>query len=408
MRGLQIRAAGGINLYTLAYRHEEPGTAQRVVQSLASMFVESSLGGKRKDTDSAKQFIDEQIKVYEKKLAEAEERLKQFKLRNMSLNMGDGKDSFGRMAEATAMLNQARLQLREAENARDALKREISGEEPVLTGGPIEAPTSVVSVPELDSRIDAMKRNLDSMLQRFTDSHPDVLGARRVIRELEEQKREEIAVRRAAMKSQKGAPMQNMANNPVYHQLKVSLAEAEANVATLRTRVAEYEARFHKAKSAIQLVPELEAEYVQLNRDYGVHKSNYESLVGRRESAAMSGELDASSATAEFRLIDPPRVTPRPVAPNRIRFLTLAFLGSLAAGLLASFAASQISRRFFDAYALRNATGLPVLGTVSLITSESVRRKERRGLIGFVAATLTLLGSFGAGILALFLIAARA
>jgi hypothetical protein len=122
----------------------------------------------------------------------------------------------------------------------------------------------------------------------------------------------------------------------------------------------------------------------------------------------MSGELDASSATAEFRLIDPPRVTPTPVAPNRIRFLTLAFLGSIAAGLLASFAASQISRRFFDAFALRNATGLPVLGTVSLITSESVTRKERRGLIGFIAAALTLLGSFGAGILALFLIASRA
>jgi polysaccharide chain length determinant protein (PEP-CTERM system associated) len=74
MRSLQIRAAGGINLYTLAYSNKDAATAQRVVQSLASMFVESSLGGKRKDTESAKQFIDEQIKVYEKKLVEAEDR----------------------------------------------------------------------------------------------------------------------------------------------------------------------------------------------------------------------------------------------------------------------------------------------------------------------------------------------
>ena len=43
-------------------------------------------------------------------------------------------------------------------------------------------------VSEIDSRIDALKRNLDTLLQRFTEQHPDVVGTRRVIAELEEQK----------------------------------------------------------------------------------------------------------------------------------------------------------------------------------------------------------------------------
>ena len=49
-----------------------------------------------------------------------------------------------------------------------------------------------VSTPEIDARIDAQKRNLDSLLQRFTEQHPDVIGARRLIKELEEQKRKEV------------------------------------------------------------------------------------------------------------------------------------------------------------------------------------------------------------------------
>src|SRR5688572_22008941 len=59
---LQIRSAGRDNLYSLSYRAADPERAKRVVQSLASIFVESSLGNKRKDTDSARLFIEDQIK----------------------------------------------------------------------------------------------------------------------------------------------------------------------------------------------------------------------------------------------------------------------------------------------------------------------------------------------------------
>ena len=50
------------------------------------------------------------------------------------------------------------------------------------------------------------------------------------------------------------------------------------------------------------------------------------------------------------------------------------------------------------------ATGIAVLGTVSLIVSEPMKRRQRRGLIGFTAATVALLGSYGAGIAALLLL----
>jgi polysaccharide chain length determinant protein (PEP-CTERM system associated) len=80
MRGIQIRNAGRDNLYTLSFRDESPDKAKRVVQALMSIFVESSMGETRKDSDSAKKFIEEQIKVYVAKLEEAEARLKDFPL----------------------------------------------------------------------------------------------------------------------------------------------------------------------------------------------------------------------------------------------------------------------------------------------------------------------------------------
>ena len=40
----------------------------------------------------------------------------------------------------------------------------------------------------------------------------------------------------------------------------------------------------------------------------------------------MSGDLDMASGVVDFRLIDPPRVTPKPVSPNRMALLPLALV----------------------------------------------------------------------------------
>ena len=87
-----------------------------------------------------------------------------------------------------------------------------------------------VSVPEIDSRIDALQRNMDAMLQRFTEKHPDIVSTRRLIKELEDKKREEIAARRKAAATN---PTSSTTVNPVQQQLKISLSETEARVAAM-------------------------------------------------------------------------------------------------------------------------------------------------------------------------------
>jgi len=406
MGALKIQTTGRDNLYTLAYRDPRPEQAKRVVQALLSIFVESTLGGKRKDTDSAKKFIDDQIKVYEHKLDEAETRLKEFKLRNLEIAATEGKDHFGRMSDVSALLSQARLDLREAENSRDALRKQVVDDEPSLLPDSPNA-AAAISTPQIDARIAALRSNIDTLLLRFTEEHPDVITTRRLIASLEEQKRQEIATRTraaAASPSRSGS----VAANPFAQQMKIAQAEADATVASLRTRVAEYETRYARLKEAAKRVPQIEAEFSQLNRDYGTHKKNYDSFVSRRESVEISGEMESTAGVADFRLIDPPRVSPQPVAPNRMLLLAGALLAAVAAGMFASFVVSQVWPTFFDSRALRDATGVPVLGSVSLIPNEARRRKQRRGLIGFLSGIAALLGSFGAGLLALFLLSSRA
>ena len=397
-RDLRIGSSDRNNLFMLSYADTRPERAQRVVQSLLSLFVESGLGGKRQDADAARRFIEEQIHSYEQKLTEAENRVKEFRLRNMGV-LGDGaQDYISQIGAMTAQLQQAQLEQREAMNGRDALQRQLVGEEPVLLP---QAPSqSAVSVPEIDGRIDVLRRSLDELLLRYTDKHPDVTGTRRLIEELEAQKRTQVEAMQAAGGLQLGA----LDANPYFQQMKLALAQAESRVASLNARVAEFQSRLDQLRERARLVPEVEAELAQLNRDYAVHKTNYDALVARRESANIAVEMNTQTGVADFRVIDPPTLATKPSAPNRLLLIPVAGLIGLIAGFALTFLISQLRPAVVDPRGLREVTGLPVLGTVSMLTTPERRSARRRGLLAFGAGLFAYVGMVAAAVVALQLI----
>ena len=397
-KDLRIASSDRTNLFMLSYADTRPERAQRVVQSLLSLFVESGLGNKRQDADAARRFIEEQIHSYEQKLTEAENRVKEFRLRNMGV-LGDGaQDYISQIGAMTAQLQQAQLEQREAMNGRDALQRQLVGEEPVLLP---QAPSqSAVSVPEIDGRIDVLRRSLDELLLRYTDKHPDVTGTRRLIEELEAQKRTQVEAMQAAGGSQFGA----LDANPYFQQMKLALAQAESRVASLNARVAEFQSRLDQLRERARLVPEVEAELAQLNRDYAVHKTNYDALVARRESANIAVEMNTQTGVADFRVIDPPTLATKPSAPNRLLLIPVAGLAGLIAGFALTFLISQLRPAVVDPRGLREVTGLPVLGTVSMLTTPERRSARRRGLLAFGAGLFAYVGMVAAAVVALQLI----
>ena len=226
------------------------------------------------------------------------------------------------------------------------------------TAKSMAGPAPDVQTPELDARLLAQKQNLDALLQRYTDGHPDVIRTRTLIADLEGQKRKEIDVLRRKLQQTGEVPIAQV--NPAAVELSRIYSAAQVQVASLRARVVEYEARVQRVHQQLKVAPQLEAELAQLNRDYQIHQKNYADLVARRESALMSGKLETLQC-GRIRVIDPPR-GPKPVAPNRLLLMPGAMLAAVAAGLGIAFVMSQIRPVFFDGATLRQVTQLPLLG----------------------------------------------
>ena len=398
---LTIKSAGE-NIYIIALSDTNPQQAKRIVQSLLTLFVEGSIGDKRKDSDSAKRFIDEQLKAYSEKLVAAESAVTEFRRRNMGLMQGEDRSYYARLGQAQNALDEAILELKEAENGRDAIKQQLAaGEEPpsLLT---TEPDASDISNPQLDERIKELEKRLDSLRLQYTEQHPDIVSAVRMIGQLKKQKEQEAKLRKP-----KPAPARAQTQNPVVQQLSVSLAAAEASVASMKARVAEYDKRYKALKAAANAIPQVDAEYTQLTRDYEVTKKNYESLLSRRESAQITGDMEANTSVMNFRVIDPPQVPSVPSAPNRPLLISMVLLGALAGGAGLAFLLSEVRPTFSDERRLREVSGLPVFGTVVMAYTDAQLAKRKKGLIALVLSFLSLLSAYAAIMTMLMLTTAR-
>jgi polysaccharide chain length determinant protein (PEP-CTERM system associated) len=404
-REVTLQSAGGVNLFTISYTDKDPQKAKLVVQSLLTIFVESSLGEQRTDAEEAERFIDEELKTSKEKLDVAENTVIEFKRRQTGLKSGRG-DYSAQLVAAEAALNEALLELKIAEINRDASKKNFQDAEefPSLLGdrGP-----EVGARSEIDARINALEQKLDDLRLTYTDQHPDIVAIERTIAQLKEQSKAQAMSRQISPRTvQTLEPVQRQSTLPL--ALTLAAAAVEANVAAAKARVEEYGKRYNELKAAAVAAPEIDAEYTDLLRNYEIAKNYYGTLLARRETARISAKMEAQTKATDFRVVDPPQVPSLPKAPNRQLLNSIALLMALGGGASFAFLLSQIRPTFNDERKLQEVTGVPVLGTVNMVWTDVQKARRTWGLIAFVISFASLLSAYAAINSALTLIASRA
>jgi polysaccharide chain length determinant protein (PEP-CTERM system associated) len=350
------------SIFEIQFQDEDPKRARDSVQALIDIFVERNLGANREEMDSAHRFIDQQIQYYEGKLEDAEQRLANFKQRNDGLLPGPG-GYRSRLETATASLLEAQNALQDAITTRDVLQEQLRSIFPTIALG---SETSGLGPPSYASaQLAELEARLGDLLRVYTDRHPQVIGLRKRIKELEAERKAELEGLRSAVENNQfsgiGIP------NPTFSQIKYKLVEQEALIATLKDRVTRQQQAVDTLERRQLAVPVIEAEFSQLNRDYDVLKSKYEELLSRRESAKISGDREATGQRSQFRIVDPPVTPGFPSGPNRPLLLSAVLVLGVGAGIAVALGLSLLNTAYVTVRQLRDDIGLPVLGAISAI-----------------------------------------
>lgn len=371
------------DLYTISYTDRDPRMAQRVVQTLVNALVEETLGSSRTDTALAQRFLDEQIREYEARLTEAEQRLADFKKKHVGSMPSEGKGYYARLQAAMEELEQTRGAVSVAENRRNELRKQLHNEENNLVP---------IGPSDIENRIKEHQDRLDALLLQYTDRHPDVRVLRETIAQLEARRDAETAEARKDRERAREL-------SPVYQAVKIELSKAEVELASLKTQMTDQQGKVNELRKRVDTIPEVEAELTRLNRDYDITKGQYESLVSRRETARLSEQAEQKSDDIKFRVIDPPLLPRKPSAPDRLILLTMVLLGALGAGAGLAFLLNELRPVFLNARVLREVTGLPVLGSVSMKLMPKERLRLRAQFALFVLISLGLIATYGGALL---------
>jgi len=387
-----------LNLLNLSYRDRDPNTAKNVVQSLLTIFAEKTAGSSRADMDSAQRFLDSEIKSYRDQLRAAEKRRAELAQQYPDIVTNrapdaatSGDESLSRLDQARAAVARLKLDLADAVTKRDSMQKELAAVPPTLS---VERTPQVIvtggRLSPVDERLQEIRRNLDSLLLKYTEDHPDVKAARKQIAQIEAE-----AARSSGGGGKSGsAATKGEIPNSVYEQIKVRLVDAEAAVAAVQRRLDDAKSDQERIEKVAASAPGVLVQAQDLDRDYAILKRNYQELVARREATQIASAADTKTEKIQFRIVDPPQVPILPAAPNRAMLVSMVLLFGIGGGIAVPLALTQLDRSFATVGQLRNL-GLPILGSVSRLSLGAARRRAVMQLAGVSASAFLLIAVYG-------------
>ena len=385
----------GNNLFSVVYSNSNPQMAKRIVEALLTIFVETNLGQNRSSMGNARNFIENEIANYERKLKQADSRLAEFKSHHVGVLAGEGNISFStRIDMSQRELTAAKAKVDDLIALRTLLASNLatipqyqdvdSPGQVIISGG---APTATSA----RGRVQQLEAELSQLEARYTDLHPDIVSTKRAL----EQARQ-LAEHEAKQPASQGG--RGRVLNPLYEQVKLRLIQSEADLVQAQSHARIATDEVARLQALAESAPNIEAELGDLNREYGVIKSKYEELLGRRESARISEAAETRGDKIQFRIIEAPQVPTSPSFPNRPLLVSGVLALALAIGGGVVFLMHAIDDTVGSSASLAADFNIRVYGTIPRVANLAGtlrRRMEARnfafGAGGLLAAFLLVL-----------------
>jgi polysaccharide chain length determinant protein (PEP-CTERM system associated) len=314
--------AAGLPGFTISVTFGEPARAQEICSTVTSMFLEENLRLRQHQAQETTDFLTTQLESAKSKMDEQDAKLATFQRTHLGSLPDDQAANMNMLGGLATQLDAATQALTRAQQdktfAESSLAEQLATWRATLSG----------ANPETEQQqIATMEAELATLRTKYTEDHPDVIRLKRNIANAK--KLVELAPKGSgpgeqAIKAVEPPAIKNIREQ--IHQYEVELHDRAAQQEELRNKIKKYQERMEQTPATAQ-------EYKALTRDYQSASEFYNTLLSKREQAAMASALEKNQESEQFRVLDPPRYPDRPSFPKQVNFLGGGLAGGLALGL---------------------------------------------------------------------------
>jgi polysaccharide chain length determinant protein (PEP-CTERM system associated) len=378
-----VGASENSDSFRVSYVSDNPETARKVTERLASLYIEQNLRDRENQAESTSQFISTQLQDAKQRLVEQEKKLEEYRKRHSGELPTQLQGNLQSIQNTNLQLQALNESMNRGMERRLLIERQIADTESMpLPQSAASQASPITPSSSTSQRLDAARARLAALLQYYTPDHPEVITVQRQVAELQARLEGESPLGATDVVVERELSPLESAQRKRLMDLKSELLVVDRQLESNRAEEMRLKGAIGALQSKVDVLPSRESELVELTRDYSTLQAAYGSLLMKREDSMIAANLERRQIGEQFRILDAASMPERPYNQReRLGIMLSGALVGLLLGLLAVVALEFSDSSFHHEDDVTTALSLPVLALIPVMSSEREitvsRRRER-------------------------------
>jgi polysaccharide chain length determinant protein (PEP-CTERM system associated) len=371
------------NIFQLSFESQNPQKAKQVTSRLGSLFIEQNLLVREREALGTKSFINTEANRLRKELEEQEAVVNRYKAAHIFELPDHQETNLRSLEQLRRELETASQRLVALQERKGLLQKESIESETITVDA--KGTVSVTGGGTIQSvQLDMKKKELDSMLQRYSDKHPDVVQLKNEIQTLEAESKNA-----GPIKPGNSTKVSNI--NPLKQVLKTQITDIESEIQALRLQIEHSRKQVGILQARIDSMPARAIELSKVTRGYEITLKKYQDLLGKGIESELSENMEKSKKGEQFQILDRANLPLKPFRPNRLLIILIGTLAGLAGGVALAFLWDNLNTSFKRSEELDGYVNVPLLATIPAWPTRGSVLEARRAQAVLVFASIGVL-----------------